>query len=67
MGRLVFAIVSLGALGYLAFQLFGGSRSAGTPPAERLENVRNAGKQIEADSQKAADEALKKADEGVTN
>lgn len=64
MGRLVMAVITIGILGYIGYRTMYG-RSPATPegtsaPKERLQNVQRAADRIEAEQQKAAEEALKK-------
>jgi hypothetical protein len=62
MGKLLVAVVTLGALGFLAYKTMYGSLPGSTPvdaPKEQLDNVRGAAKRIEAEDQQRADDVLK--------
>jgi hypothetical protein len=65
MGRIVMAVITLAIVGYLGYRsMYGrmpGTDGTGTPK-QRLDNVRGAANRIEDQQQKAADEALKKAE-----
>jgi hypothetical protein len=64
MGRIIMGTVTLAIAAYLAYRSIGGSREDGIgTPKQRLDNVRGAADRIEKNDQKAADEALKKADD----
>jgi hypothetical protein len=62
MGKLLVAVITLGALGFLAYKTMYGSLPGSAPiedPKERLDNVRGAAKRIEAGDQQRADDILK--------
>lgn len=62
MGKLLVAVITLGALGFLAYKTMYGSLPGSAPvdaPKERLDNVREAAKRIETNDQQRADDTLK--------
>jgi hypothetical protein len=62
MGKLLVAVLALGALGFLAYKTMYGSLPGSAPadaPKAQLDNVRGAAKRIEAEDQQRADEMLK--------
>ena len=65
MGRIIMGVITIAIVGYLGYRsMYGGvmpnAAGVGTPK-QRLDNVRKAADRIEKNDQKAADEALKKA------
>ncbi len=62
MGRILSAVMGIAVLGYLGYRSMYGMRPVGSAtPKERLDNVKAAANRIEVQQQKAADEALQKA------
>lgn len=63
MGRLVMFVIAIGIVGYLGYRsMYGRAPTAQgvSAPKQQLDNVNGAAKRIEAQQQKAAEEALKK-------
>ena len=64
MSRIIVAVVTLGALGFLAYRAMynqsPGSPTAVSAPKQQLGNVHNAAHTIEANDQKYVDDAEKK-------
>lgn len=64
MARILAAVLGLAVLAYLGYAaMYGKGRPVGdATPKERLDNVKAAAKNIEAQQERAAEEALKKAE-----
>lgn len=65
MGRLIAVVLGIGVLAWVAWyaqgRTTGGSAEAGrSAPAQRLDNVREAARRIEQDSQQRAEELMKR-------